>query len=61
MHPALRSVEKCNRLVGDSLEVVVATQLSHWSQMDCYRARDAIAEGSRSGEASLPQLENSRR
>jgi len=46
-----------SRMAGDPPEIVIAPQLSHLGLLDFHRAKDAIAEGRRAAEASLPQLQ----
>jgi len=46
-----------SRMAGDPPEIVVAPRLSHLGLLDFHRAKDAIAEGRRAAEASLPQLQ----
>ena len=45
-----------SRMAGDPPEVVIAPRLSHLGQLDFHRAREAIEEGRRAAQASLPQL-----
>ena len=46
-----------SRMAGDPPEIVIAPRLSHLGLLDFHRAKDAIAEGRRAAEASLPQLQ----
>ena len=45
-----------SRMAGDPPEVVIAPQLAHLGLMDFYRAEEAIAEGQRAAEKTLPFL-----
>ena len=45
-----------SRMAGDPPEVVIAPRLSHLGQLDFHRAQEAIDEGRRAAQASLPQL-----
>jgi len=46
-----------SRMAGDPPEVVIAPQLAHLGLMDFYRAEEAIAEGRRAAEKTLPFLQ----
>ena len=46
-----------SRMAGDPPEVVIAPQLAHLGLMDFYRAEEAIAEGQRAAEKTLPFLQ----
>lgn len=46
-----------SRMAGDPPEVVIAPQLAHLGVMDFYRAEEAIAEGRRAAEKTLPFLQ----
>ena len=45
-----------SRMAGDPPEVVIAPRLAHLGQLDFHRAKEAIEEGRRAAQASLPQL-----
>lgn len=45
-----------SRMAGDPPEVVIAPRLAHLGQLDFHRAKEAIDEGRRAAQASLPQL-----
>ena len=45
-----------SRMAGDPPEVVVAPSLANLGLLDFHRSGDAIAEGRRAAQASLPQL-----
>lgn len=45
-----------SRMAGDPPEVIIAPRLSHLGQLDFHRAKEAIEEGRRAAQASLPQL-----
>ncbi|MBS0608743.1 MAG: patatin-like phospholipase family protein [Proteobacteria bacterium] len=45
-----------SRMAGDPPEVMIAPRLAHLGQLDYHRAKDAIEEGRRAAQASLPQL-----
>ncbi|MBS0506644.1 MAG: patatin-like phospholipase family protein [Proteobacteria bacterium] len=45
-----------SRMAGDPPEVIIAPRLSHLGQLDFHRAKEAIDEGRRAAQASLPQL-----
>ena len=45
-----------SRMAGDPPAVVIAPRLSHLGQLDFHRAQEAIDEGRRAAQASLPQL-----
>jgi NTE family protein len=45
-----------SRMAGDPPEVMIAPQLAHLGLMDFYRAEEAIAEGQRAAEKTLPFL-----
>ncbi len=45
-----------SRMAGDPPEVVVAPSLTHLGLLDFHRAAEAIEEGRRAAQASLPQL-----
>ena len=45
-----------SRMAGDPPEVIIAPRLSHLGQLDFHRAQEAIEEGRRAAQASLPQL-----
>jgi len=46
-----------SRMAGDPPELVIAPQLAHLGVMDFYRAEEAIAEGRRAAEKTLPFLQ----
>ena len=46
-----------SRMAGDPPEVMIAPQLAHLGLMDFYRAEEAIAEGQRAAEKTLPFLQ----
>ena len=46
-----------SRMAGAPPEAVIVSQLAHLGLMDFYRAEEAIAEGQRAAEKTLPFLQ----